>query len=64
MTTFNITQISSTASPLYDIQALDITGKILTTFQIAANEGDDVQALALEAYTLLISPIAPPTTAA
>jgi hypothetical protein len=56
MTTFNITQLESTASPLYSVEVLDDAKTVITTLQIAANEGDDVKAIAQEAYDLIINP--------
>jgi hypothetical protein len=58
---FKITQIESTGSPLYNVQAidgLDAEGKdnILMTWHIAAPEGSDIEALALEGYNASIAP--------
>ena len=54
--TFKSTQLESTASPLYKVEAIDEDGNVLMTWQIAVNDGDDLDAIALEAYTQATTP--------
>lgn len=54
--TFKFEQLESTASPLYKAEAVDENGSVVMSWHISANEGDDLQAIALEAYTLATTP--------
>ena len=56
MTTYKITPLTSSASSLYEVQILDDDKKILSTFSIASDDSSNLEALATEAYNLLLNP--------
>ena len=53
--TFNFEKIESSASPLYKADAIDENGEVVMSWHIVANDGDDLETIALAGYTSSIA---------
>lgn len=54
--TFKTTRLENTGSPLYQAEAIDENGNILMTWQVAVNEGDNLEEVVAEGYAHAIAP--------
>jgi len=55
--TFKFEKIESSASPLYKADAIDENGQVIMSWHIVANDGDDLEAIAIAGYTSSITPL-------